>query len=551
MDRVRISNLHCRLIATLILLAVGVANAQVVDPQNVLIRNVHLLQGGEATDGVLVSVLIRDNKLEIVSKDALPDQEGVSSVDARNGYLLGQLSVGETPSFIILNQNPTENFEVILDTSFYTVFAIHEGRLVQNNLFEALAEETAEEDALSGWQAYTPPPMALPSNYLDTTRWNRWESKYVSGIFLAAVVLDRQSWVSQDSNSETQVGDLGIFDGGEIRGLRFGAVGTLNFEKPWVYTIFGATNAFDKGFEVQQQDDVTFFDYRLDIPVFKNASLSVGKQKEPISMERSMSMIQLPMQERSAVADAMLPSRNFGVVVSGGAANQRMTWAGGVFNNWVDSHGSISDNPTQTIGRVTWLPFVSEDESNLFHLGFGLRHSNTKKGVRYLTEPEFNKSPTFVDTDEIDANDSLAINLEASWRKGPLWLSGEYTSTAVDSPTLGDLDFTGYYVAASWILTGEMRKYNKKSGIMGPTPISKTVYQGGKGAWELNARWSNVDLNDGLVDGGDMDILSLGVNWWLSPVFNVNINYRFITLDRGGISGDSSGFVTRVMLVLE
>ena len=96
-----------------------------------------------------------------------------------------------------------------------------------------------------------------------------------------------------------------------------------------------------------------------------------------------------------------------------------------------------------------------------------------------------------------------------------------------------------------------MRTYNRKSGIIGPTPIAKTVYQGGKGAWELNARWSNVDLTDGLVDGGDMDILSLGVNWWLSPVFNVNLNYRFITLDRFGVKGDSSGFVTRVMLVLE
>ena len=74
MDRVTISNLRFRLIGALILLAVGVANAQVVDPQNVLIRNVHLIQGSEANEGVLVSVLIRDNKLEIVSKDVLRDE---------------------------------------------------------------------------------------------------------------------------------------------------------------------------------------------------------------------------------------------------------------------------------------------------------------------------------------------------------------------------------------------------------------------------------------------------------------------------------------------
>ena len=535
-------------VAAIGLLSASDVSAQIVDPQNVLIRNVHLLEGGEATEGVLVSVLIRDNKLEIVSKDALPDEEGVSSVDARKGYLLGQLSVGETPSFIILNQNPSENFEVITDTSFFTVFAVHNGRLVKNNLFEALEEE---DSVVEGWQAYTPPPMALPSSYLDKTKWNRYESKYVSGIFLGAVVLDRQNWESQDSNSESQVGNLDIYDGGEIRGLRFGVVGTLNFDKPWVYTIFAATNAFDKGFEIAQQDDVTFFDYRLDIPLFKNANLSIGNQKEPISMQRIMSMVRLPMQERTAALDAMLPSRNFGIVVSGATSNQRMTWAGGVFNNWVNSHGSMSDNPTQTIGRVTWLPFVSDDDSDLVHLGLGIRRSDAKKGIQYRTEPEFNKAPTFADTGLIDATDSLQLNFEASWRKGPLWLAGEYTDTAVDSPTFGDLDFTGYHVSASWILTGEMRSYNKKSGILGPVPIAKTVYQGGKGAWELAARWSTVDLTDGLIDGGDMDILSLGVNWWLSPVFNVNLNYRWITLDRLGVVGDSSGFMTRIMLVLE
>ena len=46
------------------------AAAQVVDPQNVVIRNVHIV-APEAGD-VTVNLLIRDNKLEIVSKDKIP-----------------------------------------------------------------------------------------------------------------------------------------------------------------------------------------------------------------------------------------------------------------------------------------------------------------------------------------------------------------------------------------------------------------------------------------------------------------------------------------------
>ena len=533
------------------------AFAQTVDPQNVLIRNVYLIDGGDATKGVLVNLLIRDNKLEVVTEDEIPADEAATAVDARNGYLLGQLKVGETPSFIILNQDPRDNFEILLDTSLFTIFAIHDGRLFQNNLFEVEEEEEVaeEEPKRIGWRAYTPPPMALPLSYQDTTKWNRWETKYVSGIFLAGVVLDNQQWLSQDSDSQQQVGDLKLIEGGEIRGLRVGVVGTLNFDKPWVYTIFGATNTFDKGFEIEQQDSFAFFDYRLDIPFSDKVNLSVGKQKEPISMERIMSMAQIPMQERTSVSDAFMPSRNFGVVVSGTALDEHMTWAGGLFNGWIDNGSSFSDSASQAIGRVTWLPYFSEDESNLVHLGFGMRYTDAKNGLRYQTEPEFNKAPTYVDT-SVDgtpfaANSAMLYNLEASWRKGPYWLAAEYVSNDIDAPTLGDPNFSGYHVTASWIASGEMREYRKKTGIFGPVPVAKSVNQGGWGAWEVSFRFSDLDLTDGLIDGGEMDILSLGLNWWLTPVFNVNMNYRYITLDRFGVKGNSSGIMTRVLLLME
>ena len=125
----------------LVLLVAGPAFTQGVDPQNVLIRNVHLVAADTADEEFVVNILIRDNKLEVVSKDPIPAGEGANAIDGREGYVLGNLAVGETPSFIILNQNPRENFEVLLDTSFFTVFAIHNGQLVANNLFEVSEEE--------------------------------------------------------------------------------------------------------------------------------------------------------------------------------------------------------------------------------------------------------------------------------------------------------------------------------------------------------------------------------------------------------------------------
>ena len=96
-----------------------------------------------------------------------------------------------------------------------------------------------------------------------------------------------------------------------------------------------------------------------------------------------------------------------------------------------------------------------------------------------------------------------------------------------------------------------MRDYNYKSGIWGPVPVARSVYQGGWGAWELAARYSTLDLTDGAIDGGEMDIWSVGLNWWLTPYFQANMNYRYITLDKGGIRGASTGFMGRIALLLE
>ncbi|MGI9222784.1 MAG: OprO/OprP family phosphate-selective porin [Woeseiaceae bacterium] len=548
-----------KLLAIATLTVCGSGLAQVVDPQNVLIREVNLIVPGEPGKTVVVNILIQNNILELVSEDEIPVPDSVVPVNAANGYLLGETVIGVPPKFIILDGNPGVDFDVLMDTDTHIVFAVNDGELVRNRLFEDFEAITAADDrARRGWLAYTPPPMALPSNYGDASKWNQWATKNTTGIFLGAVVLDRMHWPSQDSNSESQVGDLSAFEGGEIRGLRFGVVGTLNyFKRPWVYTIFGATNAFDKGFEPNDLDNFGWFDYRLDIPVSDDMTLSVGKQKEPISMERIMSMVNLPMQERSTVSDGFLPSRNLGVVLNRGTLDGRFTWAAGLFNNFIDSGESMSDTPTAFVGRATWLPFVSKDESNIVHLGAGYRYSNGKLGVRYSTSPEFNQSPNFADTGfsvpsgTIDTDGFDTLNLEASWRKGPYWLHGEYISSSVDSPTYGGLDFSGYHITGSWIASGEMRDYNRKSGIFRLVPVAKTVDQGGWGAWEVSTRWSSLDLKDRGIDGGRLDILSFGVNWWLTPVFNVNLNYRFINNQTNGLSGDSSGVMARLMLVLE
>ena len=540
------------LLIIFILLASGFAPvARATDAERIVVTNARLIGRHASSEDVPVNLIIIGGELAVVTKDDLVIQPGDVAVDASAGFLLGQLVLGARPSLVILDRDPREDFDVLLDTEAHVRFAIRDGVIVKNELPARPPSDTGGALRPSRWKAYTPPPIAVPIRYYDSRKWNRFSTKPVSGLLTGALALDRQFWLSQNDASEGQVGDLSEFEGGKIRAFRLGVVGTFNFKRPWTYTVFATTHTFDKGFDSDTDDDFTWFDYRLDIPLTAGLTLSIGKQKEPISLERQTPLTFMPWQERSAAADALLPARNHGLVLSGTAAGNWFAWAAGAFNNWIDSDHSFSNTSSQLVGRVTWVPAVSQDESNLLHLGLGLRYSNAEQPVRGRGTPEFNQAPLFVDTEPFMADDAMTYDLEAYWRKGPYLVGFEYIGTDVKSTASGDPYFHGYHVSGSWAVTGEMRAYRKRSGIFNPLPVSRPVNQGGWGTLETAVRYSHLDLTDGTVDGGELDILSLGINWWFARWAQFGVNYRYIFLDRDGTQGESSGLNARLVLMLD
>ncbi len=531
---------------------VAVAGAtEVLQPESILVRNVQLISGADQADTVAVNILVKDGNLKVITRDRIRKSEAELVINANGGFVLGSLDLGEPASFLILNEDPRRNVEVLLDTRSHATFAIHEGKILLNTLMPSEEPAESEDDDQGEWLAYTPPPMALPMSYRDEDKWNRWDYRWVSGLFTAGLLLDRQSWPSQDAGSEQQVGDLAAFDGAEVRGLRFGAIGTINFEEAWTYVIFGATHAFDAGFDATEDDDFSLLDYRVDARLPWSLTLSLGKQKEPASLQRTMGLVFLPFQERTVAADALLPARSVGAVVSRAMPGGHGAWAVGAFNNWFDVGRAFNKTATVFAGRVSAGISPIGDESSMIHGGLNLRYSDAKQGIHYVSTPEFHHAPLYHDTGALNARKSLTYGAELGWRMGPFWAHSEGFLADVDSPTSGDPGFVGYHVTASWALTGEMRAYNRRAGVFGPLPISRSVYSGGRGAWELAARWSELDMNDGLVDGGRSQIASLGVNWWLTPFFQFSINYRHIELDRLGTTGVSDGINTRITLLLE
>ena len=528
----------------------GIAQNMLADTQKILIRNVTVIDQSRATEDVVVSILIKKKKLELVTRDKVSMKEADITLDARGGFILGQLELGSMAGFIILDQDPRTNVDIVLDTKSYAVFAVSKGEVVLNKL--TIIDED-QEGQITGWRSYNSPAVALPLSYQNKRKWNVIRTKPVTILFAGAILLDNTRWFSQDSNNEQQVGNLDDFDGGSIRGYRAGFGGSFNFKKPWTFVFSAGTRAFERGFgDDDNIDRYVLYDYRVNIPIGK-ATLSLGKTKETFSISRLSAMIFEPsQQERASVADGLIPSRNIGITINNSIVRQRMTWAVGAFNNWYEQGRSFSENPTIFTGRITGLPFMTEDESNLLHLGIAGRYSNAAAGIRYRTKTEIFNGPVSVDTDLIDdAESSFHYGLEMAWRKGPFILLGEYIQSNVQSSTFSDPSFKGYYVVASYVLTGEMRGYNKRNGTFSRVGVAKGINSGGWGELDLYSRWSSVDLTDNSIDGGKMNTFSLGLNWSPISATQVNINYRYSTLDRFGLKGSNHGFVTRLVFILE
>jgi len=517
--------------------------------QKILIRNVTLADQNRNDQDVVLNLLIKNKKLSLVTKDPVEMKQADITLDAKGGYVLGKLETGEIAEFIILEKDPRTNQDVILDTRSHTLFAMDKGEVVVNKLFRIDQEDSRPAD---GWLSYAPPPVALPVSYQNHRRWNVVRTKPVNLAFDGAIAMDNTRWLSQDPINEDQVGELSQYEGGSIRGYRLGIVGTINFKAPWTFVFWVASNAYERGFEQGNLNEFILYDYRLDIPIGK-INLSVGKTRETISIQRLSAMVHIPdQQERASVADGLLPSRNVGIVVNSSILHGRMTWAAGIYNDWYEKNRSFSDNPTVVTGRITGLPFISKDESNLLHVGIAGRYSNAAGGIRYNARTEIFRGPMSVDTDLIDdAGSTFHYGLELAYRRGPLTLISEYIHAKVSSANTNDPGFKGYYIVASYVLTGEMRPYNKRSGVFGRTNVAKDLASGGWGSWEVYSRWSNIDLSDQQIDGGIMNTLSLGLSWWPFDIVQVSAGYRYSTLDRFEQNGYNHGLVTRLVFVLE
>lgn len=280
----------------------------------------------------------------------------------------------------------------------------------------------------------------------------------------------------------------------------------------------------------------------------------VGHHKEFWSLENMTSSKYIMFMERSLM-NFFSPARGLGVGIFSPALDRRITWSTGVFFDSAGTAPPVSnfDNSPGAVNfslRLTGRPWYQDKGKQLIHLGFsyGLEDQGRDNLTHFRARPEANLTSFHpVDTGDQPAKNINRYTFELAGVYGPFSLQGEYTFVSVSKPAgTPDADHSGFYVQASYFITGEHRHYNTKYGIFGRVqPHRFFDGEGGWGAWEVALRYSNIDLNDGNptgpFNGGEMDDITFGVNWYLNPQSRVMFNYVRSDVVSGGVTALDAG----------
>lgn len=318
--------------------------------------------------------------------------------------------------------------------------------------------------------------------------------------------------------------------------------------------------------------------------------LKVGKQKTPFGIERLQGDADGKFLERG-LPNNLVPNRDIGAQVHGLVANGTVDYALGYFDGVVD--GSSTDNYTtgdtdnnrdkDIVARLFATPFKNDD-SFLQGLGFGFAvtygdstglPTGNPSGTQTINESNLGSYKSALGQNTFFKyragayadGERLRWSPQFYYYNGPFGLLGEYVrvSQEVSNTAAGHhdrLDNDAWQIVASWILTGE------NAGYANPVPKSPFDPEKGTGlgAWELVARYSELEIDDDAfapfgtgststqlgrsyadprASARKASAWAGGINWYLNKNLKFALDYERTSFDGGWTNAGGTAFLDR------
>ena len=323
------------------------------------------------------------------------------------------------------------------------------------------------------------------------------------------------------------------------------------------------------------------------------AVVTAGKFKVPVGLERLVSATDLRFIER-AFPTSLVPNRDLGLQLGGDIAGGLVNYSVGYFNGVSDGASSDTNTPTPDAendskgdwaARVFFQPFVNSENFALRNLGFGIAGTfvDSTGSIATTLLPSYRtpgqqtffsyRATTAASGTTPAVNGTFADGERLRWTPqayysvGSFGVLGEYVTVSQDvtraTPTAGlqsaTLDHTAWHVQLAWFATGEDEQFR------GFTPGSVFSLDNHTwGAWELVARYHELDIDDDTFTGGANSFANpdsaaskasawgVGVNWYLNQNYKWSVNYDVTSFEGGAPGGadrpDEKALFTRFAL---
>ena len=183
----------------------------------------------------------------------------------------------------------------------------------------------------------------------------------------------------------------------------------------------------------------------------------------------------------------------------------RYHWGGNIALFGVDPNKDVGSYGFSS--RLYFNP--TRSGTHVLHVGGSLLRLYSDGDAQLQARPESHNTNTrLVDTGVFpDVDISSAFGLELAAARDSFTFKSEFGGGFWDRSEASDNRFKGWYAEGSWFLTGEKSHYREGKFIR-PNILSE------RGAWEVAARFSTLDLNDDDVAGGKEENITLGLNWY-------------------------------------
>ncbi len=228
------------------------------------------------------------------------------------------------------------------------------------------------------------------------------------------------------------------------------------------------------------------------------------------------------------------------------------------------------DAQSAIVARASWLPIstidakwlVDANYTRVLHLPDAAANSNANL-FSFSNGPELaiDGSKT-VNTGNIDARNVTEFGFETAGAYAGFYGQGGWFKfdlerrTAVPNPS-----FDGWYAVLTYSLTGEEHPYDPATASFRNLRPANPFGSGGWGAWELKARYSDIDLDfkpltsaaSGGIAGGRQDVWTLGVNWYPTNGLKFALDYDNISVNHVNAPGtdiSSNAIALRTQLSL-